>query len=771
MNKTSAEPAFVVPAFRPPSGPGSVRAKLRRLRGMPLAEIAGRGRQEAAKLIDRVTTADCAIDPAAILRDHAPAYVNPAATLEMLRTVAPSRFFAGVEHLPFAAGAVPGHRDAVLSRAAAALENRFDLLGYRTLWFGDPIDWHLDPVWARRAPRVHWTQLNPLDPAEVGDSKVVWELNRHQWVAGLAHAFAMTGDERYAEGALGAIESWIGANPYGIGVNWSSSLEVAYRLMSWSWTLMLLRDAKALTADRLGAILAGVWLHARHVSRYLSFYFSPNTHLTGEALGLFYAGTLFSEFTDAQRWRRLGARVLSAEARSQICADGVHFERSTCYNRYTIETYQQFLLLAARNRVPVPAELGAHVRRMVDFMLVVRRPDGMLPEIGDADGGRLFPLVERGQCDPRGAFAVAAAMFGRGDFAEAAGSMTPDVPWLMGKEGARAFADAAPSTPAGAVSRMFPSGGYAVMRTGWDREAHQLIVDVGPLGCSFSAGHGHADLLSIQCSVFGEPVLVDAGTYCYTPETEWRNFFRGTAAHSTVMIDRRDQVEPQGPFGWQGRPRVHVREWRSSKECDFVDASHHGYAGITHRRRVLFAKPDYWVVVDDVTADLSAAARGVSASFGDTRRSPGEGGKAGTTSAPALHQLDLGFQFAPMSVTLVRDRWARAVTPAGNTLWIGSFAPVATKPVVKTGELAPIRGWVSGDYGQRAPAPLLVYTARTPLPWRSITLLLPQRGDRSAVPTVSALFDDHNLPIGIELEDRSESIFADDSDIFRSRDL
>jgi hypothetical protein len=111
------------------------------------------------------------------------------------------------------------------------------------------------------------------------------------------------------------------------------------------------------------------------------------------------------------------------------------------------------------------------------------------------------------------------------------------------------------------------------------------------------------------------------------------------------------------------------------------------------------------------------------------------------------------------------------VTPAGNTLWIGSFAPVAVKPVVKTGELAPIRGWISADYGQRTPAPCVVYAAKTSLPWRSITLLMPQRGDRSAVPAVSALFDDHDLPIGIELEERRESVFVDETDIFRSRDL
>lgn len=416
--KVSTHPSFAGPSYvgRDFSRAHARYSRLLRLARMPLAEIAGRSRQEAAKILERLTTTERSIDPATILRDHAPAFVDHQTALQILREEAPKRFFAGVENLQFAAQAVPEHRHAVLNSANAMRQNRFDLLGYRNLWFGDPIDWHLDPVSSRRAPRVHWTQLNPLDAATVGDSKVVWELNRHQWIAQLAQAYTVSGDERYAESALSAIDSWIDANPYGIGINWTSSLEVAYRLMSWSWTLMLVRDSAAMSGERLGRILANVWLHATYVARYLSFYFSPNTHLTGEALGLFYAGTLFPEFTQARRWRRLGARVLVAESRSQICADGVHFERSTCYHRYTLETYQQFLLLAQRNGVPLPAELGDQVRRMVDFLIAMRRPDGVLPEIGDADGGRLLPLVERGQCDPRGVFAIGAAMFGRGDF-------------------------------------------------------------------------------------------------------------------------------------------------------------------------------------------------------------------------------------------------------------------------------------------------------------------------------------------------------------------
>ncbi len=254
-----------------------------------------------------------------------------------------------------------------------------------------------------------------------------------------------------------------------------------------------------------------------------------------------------------------------------------------------------------------------------------------MPEIGDADGGRLLPLVERGQCDPRGVFAVAAAMFGRRRFGRGGGRHDAGGAVAHGRgRRARVCGGDRLRKPAGVLSRMFPSGGYAVMRTGWERDAHQMIVDVGPLGCPVSAGHGHADLLSIQCSAFGEPVLVDAGTYCYTPETEWRNYLprHGSAQHRDDRRLRPGRDRQARSAGEDVRACTCASGARNA-ECDFVDASHDGYDGITHRRRVLFVKPDYWVVVDDVTADL----------------------KVGTTNI-ALHQIDLGFQFAPMSVSL-----------------------------------------------------------------------------------------------------------------------
>jgi hypothetical protein len=608
----------------------------------------------------------------------------------------------------------------VVGQAEALLTKRFDLLGYQQLSFGDPIDWHLDPVNGRRAPRLHWSAIDPLDPAVVGDSKVVWELSRHQWTMQLAQAFALTGDERYAAAAIAAVNDWLDANPTGMGINWSSSLEVALRVMAWTWTLALLRQS-ALLAGSVTRILASIHAHATHIDKYLSLYFSPNTHLTGEALGLFYAGVAFPEFRDAERWRTIGASLLVEQAEKQISEDGIYFEQSTCYQRYTCDIYLHFLQLATRNHIDVPARTRDHLLRMVNALMALSGPDGRAPAIGDADGGQLMPLVSRARQDCRGIYATAAALFARRDFAHAAGGPAPEVVWLLGTYGADAFAQVAVSRPAAQGSRIFVAGGYAVMRGREEGHAHQLIVDVGPLG---SFGHGHADLLSIQCSVFGHECLVDAGTYGYTAQPEWRHYFRGTAAHNTVRIDGKDQAEPAGPFGWRDRPQATVREWQSTSELDVVEAEHAGYATqgvpVVHRRRVVFVKPSFWIVIDDLL---------------------GEG----------THAAEWSFQFAPLPLSLMSSGAARVDLPGGEALWAVPLSTTDVRASVHTGEVAPIRGWVSPDYGRRVPAPMLVYSAMALLPMRQVTVLFPERRPSAVPPSLQPIVNGDRRPTGLRV--------------------
>jgi hypothetical protein len=446
----------------------------------------------------------------------------------------------------------------------------------------------------------------------------------------------------------------------------------------------------------LGAIRA----HATHVETYLSHFFAPNTHLTGEALGLLYAGTLFPELRDAPRWQATGMRILLAQLERQVLPDGVHFEQATCYQRYTAEIYLHFMILAARQGVALPAWVAERVQRLVDVLVALRRPDGTLPAMGDADGGWLLPLTSRRPDDARGVFSTAAALFGRADYHWAADGVAPETAWLLGRAGHDACERLQPAPPAGPPSRAFAQGGIVVMRSGWDTQAHQLIFDAGPLGCPSNAGHGHADLLAIQCSVFGRPVLVDGGTYTYTAEPAWRDFFRGTAAHSTVLVDGVGQAIPAAPFKWQTRPAARLARWTSIDSLDNADGSHDGYRRlpdpVTHRRQVRFVQRRYWVLIDDFE---------------------------GATE----HTIDLCFQFAPIEVRVDAGLWTRARVDggAGTGLLLRPWATAPLKVEVHEGELEPRRGWVSPDYGVRQPAPLVRYATVAHLPLRVVTLLFP----------------------------------------------
>ena len=696
---------------------------------MSFAEVSCRARQEASKWIDRRAEPQ---------RDGFESSI-PGEQVDRWLDEMAEHFFAGpgdprVPALLHERLSDSVHR--VVAAADRVLEKQFDLLGYRDLSFGDPIDWHLDPVTKRRAPLLHWTQLDPLDAATVGDNKVVWELNRHQWLVGLGQAYRLTGDERYGAMFADAIRDWLRANPPGMGVNWTSSLEVAFRLISWCWALSLFRGAAALTAELRAVLVSGIGGHAARVERYLSYYFSPNTHLTGEALSLFYAGTLFPELRAAARWRRLATDILIQEAERQILPDGVYMEQAICYQRYTAEIYLHFVILAARNRVAVPDGVIRRLERLLDALLVLRRPDGSLPQIGDADGGWLLPLEPRRPDDGRGVFGAAAAVLKRRDYAWAAGGLAPEVAWLLGSEGTRFFEGLGAAPPAQSPSCLLPYGGYVVMRSDWGREADQIIFDVGPLGCRVSGGHGHADLLSVQCSFRGQPYVVDPGTFRYGADDGWRDHYRGTAAHSTIDIDGAGQAVPCGPFRWASRPAAHLAHWETTRDRDVAVGEHRAYCrladAVVHRRQVILEKARHCIVVDDLDGH-------------------------------AEHRVDLRFQFVPMCVTLDAGLWARAVSNEGRGgLLVHALATVPLKASLLEGETDPRQGWMSPDYGDHQPAPVLLYSTVVRLPVRIVTLLIPTDEPLEPLPAVSALVE-HGALVGVLLGGSREIRFTEAS--------
>lgn len=495
-----------------------------------------------------------------------------------------------------------------IEKAGKILDGRFDLLGLLNLNFGKDVDWHLEPLSKKRSPLKHWKQFDELDTAETGDKKIVWELNRHQHFFTLGVAYWLTKDERFAAAFVRQIESWMQENPPGIGVNWLSSLEVSFRLMSWVWAFHFFKDSPHFTPEVFQKALKYLFLHGRHIEKYLSTYFSPNTHLTGEALGLYYLGTQFPFFTRAKHWQKLGEEILFGELDRQILPDGVYFEQTTWYQRYTADFYIQFLILKTLNSEETEdaakaEKIETKIQGLLDFLMYITRPDGTTPIIGDDDGGKMLPHSNCKPDDFRGTLAMGATLFERGDYKFVAGELTEETVWLLGLEGVQAFETLRAHIP-NKNSLRFEDGGYFIMRDGWSETDNYLMLDCGEIG-AMSGGHGHADTLSFELAIQGRTLMVDSGTYTYHESSEMRDYFRSTTAHNTLTIDEKSSSEASGKFSWKKRANAQTHSWISQDRFDFFEGSHNGYESLenspaTHLRSVLFLKNDYIIMRDYV---------------------------------------------------------------------------------------------------------------------------------------------------------------------------
>lgn len=586
-----------------------------KLRGRTPAELGTRGAQALAAAAERwgisPDVRPLAADRwflAMLLPSALPDGGDAAAWLEHFRTRETPRFFAPFREreavLTLLRSRWPQAEAEVVAEAERIREGTFSFLGQEELSFGDPIDWHLDPVAERRGPALHWSRVPFLDAAEVGDHKLVWELNRLQHLLTLGKAYWYTGDERFAEAFVEHVTGWLDANPPKQGINWASSLEVAFRAIAWSWAVYFFGESPRLTPEVFFRICRSLHLHGRHLEKYLSTYFSPNTHLTGEALGLFYLGTVFPELRAAARWRELGLAILVEELQTQVRPDGVYFEQATYYHRYTTDFYLHLLILARANAVPLGASVPARLGQLLDVLMYLTEPAGGTPLLSDDDGGRLLPLDSRAPADFRDTLAVGAACFGRGDLRFVAGAPAEMIVWLLGTEGVRAWDAAEPVEPA-AGSIRFPDGGYYVMRDGWGARANYLVADCGPHGM-MNCGHAHADALAVEVVAGGAPMLVDPGTFTYTGDVQLRDHFRSSLAHNTLSVDGESSSLPNGPFQWAHVARCSEREWIATERFDFFAGTHDGYQRLhdpaTHQRSIFFLKGEYWIVLDRLLA-------------------------------------------------------------------------------------------------------------------------------------------------------------------------
>jgi hypothetical protein len=463
----------------------------------------------------------------------------------------------------------------------------------------EEIDWHRDYSSARRAPRRFYGNIDYRDTRQVGDAKYTWELNRHQFMVPWALNYSRTRDEQDVAAIVHLLVSWITANPKYIGINWTSSLELALRLLSWGIVFDLCRDAPQLESIR-PLVERSVVQQANYIRSTLSLYSSANNHLVGELTGLVSAGVFFPDAPGTKQHAAFARDLLVKEAHRQTHTDGVNREQAMYYHLYTLEYLTTALALFSRAGWQQPPALLEIISRMLSFVHEMADAYGNVPEIGDRDDGsvtglniddpagktesllwtgwRIFGNQEFGAhsaqiCERRGA---APAVDTRTEYWHGSAAwIAPPIP---------------PPTAGEITGKVFPEGGYAILKHTAGASAFRATFKAGPFGYPRIAAHSHCDQLSITASLSGTDLLTDSGTYCYHSDEKWRRYFKGTSAHNTVRVDGREQAEYGGPFLWTTHANGELQEFQDIDTGVQIAGIHSGYRrlpqAVDHSRTV-----------------------------------------------------------------------------------------------------------------------------------------------------------------------------------------
>lgn len=472
----------------------------------------------------------------------------------------------------------------VVAAAERVAEHRFAFFGHPEMQLPGQIDWHHDLATGTQWPAIPASRIDHRTYG--GDAKWVWELNRLQHLPLLAQAWLLTGDEHFADAALGQLDAWLEQNPPEIGIAWRGAFEAGIRAMSVSIALQGLRDAPGLTPELFGRAVLMLAESARRCWSDRSRFSSANNHLVGELGGLLTVALMFPELTPSPAWKRRGLEALVAE-HQQILPDGAGAEQSIGYQLYTADVFCLVIaLLRARGDV-VPPELVAALQRSSHYLAELVGNAEQVPRYGDDDGGFAVRLDATEVREVPAHLRTAAAILREPARVSPASDLASE--WLADPP---ETTDEVPQ----AGSFYAPHGGLVILRS----KGRRTTMDVGPLGYLSIAAHGHADALALTLMVDGRELITDPGTGSYYGHKDWRDEHRSTPLHATVCVDDLDQSVAGGMFLWSRHAGVTVRH--VDVAAGIVCAEHDGYQRldqpVTHRRW-LWSPPD-----EDVTVVL-----------------------------------------------------------------------------------------------------------------------------------------------------------------------
>lgn len=556
--------------------------------------------------------------------------------------------------------------------------------------FGMPFDytkeinWHQDIQSGNCFPTVFSKDIHIRDTEDIS-AKIVWEVNRLQYLSIIAIRYKQSGDTKYIDLYRSICESWIDGNPYLLGVNWYSNIEVNLRLITWclSWEILNINhlvkidnEFKSFVENKL---LPAIYLHCEYSYGNLSKFSSANNHLISEYAGLFIASSYWT-FRESHKWRHLAKKGLEKEICIQHSDNGINKEEAADYIQFVTDFFLLSWIIGEKTNNHFSYKYKERIKKIFEYIYQFTDEKCNIPQYGDDDDGKCFIFnFNENFNNYRSLLISGAILFKEPKYKSKAGKIIDQKNIILfGSEGKDIYKKLKEVNII-SYTKNYPNEGHFIFKHQFSDKEIYIHFNAARLGYLSIAAHGHADALSLIIHINGHPFLVDSGTFCYHSHKVWRDYFIGTLSHNTIRIDKKNQAKIGGSTLWLDHYFCSIIDYMSSGELDSVSASHNGYEknGVIHTRIVRFDKESMSIdIIDKIKIT-------------DTSK----------------HLIEIPFHFHPkVKIELINGYYLAELDGIGKITLSFEYG---MERVIVTGQIKPILGWYSDSFYKKNPCPVI----------------------------------------------------------------
>ena len=426
-----------------------------------------------------------------------------------------------------------------------------------------------------------------------GDEEWCYMLNRHKYWIDLGRAYYLTANEKYAKAFVEQATHWIDNNPLEDRLKKLSwrRIEAGIRCENWIKTFEYVKNSKYITPDFFAKFANSLYQHGEYIDQSFSDFSKTSNWGVLEFQGLYALSNFFSEFKTSPQWQKEATANLETCINLQVLNDGSQWEQSPMYHNEVFHCFMNVNLIAERKKTSLPESILQKTKDMAYANVKWQKPNFHQPLLGDSD-----------DTDLRGLLTLSAYIF-NDSILKSRGYSELDYEtfFLLGRNNFNKYEAVQPLNPDFTSVYQSSSGGF-YMRSSWKEDATYASFNLKKLG----GGHGYDDILNFTLFANNQDYLIDSGRFTYV-DNEWRKLFKSNQSHNTLGVDNLPNSIYKDPWTNEYEARSQGDFTKITSLFDYAEAENTAYKRLENpvliKRRMLFIKPNVWIVFDSFSAN------------------------------------------------------------------------------------------------------------------------------------------------------------------------